>query len=180
MGASCAHRTTPRCTPCQPSPCAQKGCLRPIRPHGGNFSVSGSPKFHASVPTYPSLMRIRHARATGRLLRLGELLNPPERCLLVSSKLHRRSPAAAQQRRGQGARQRASELPPPPVLPPRAGRSTQRPRRAQGALLREAADEGRAPLAPIARRPPQPGRRGVAGPGRPVQGSAVACADSRR
>ena len=53
-------------------------------------------------------------------------------------------------------------------------------RRAQGALLREAADEIVRLLPPIARRPPQPGRRGVAGPGRPVQVSAVVCAASRR
>ena len=89
----------------------------------------------------PSSCASRTQGQPGGLLRLGKLQDPPERCLLVSGRLRRRSPAAAQQRRGQGALQRASELPPPPELPPGAGSSTQCPRCAQGALLREATDE---------------------------------------
>ena len=78
----------------------------------------------------------------GRLLSLGELQDPTQRRALVSGWLRRRAPATAQQRRGQGALQRATQLPPPPAFPPGAGSSSsQRPRRAQGALLREVADE---------------------------------------
>ncbi|CAE7301210.1 unnamed protein product [Symbiodinium natans] len=113
--------------------------------HGGNCAIV--------LPGIVSgAMRAQHAeevigaadaqkRQPGRLLSLGELQDPTKRRALVSGWLRRRAPATAQQRRGQGALQRATQLPPPPAFPPGAGSSSQRPRRAQGALLREVADE---------------------------------------
>ena len=105
----------------------------------------GNPKFRPCLPI-PSSCASRAQGQPGGLLRLSELQDPHERCLLVSGRLRRRSPAAAQQRRGQGALQRASELPPPPPC----GQQHAAPAaRARSAVAR-GCGRGRAPLAPIA------------------------------
>ena len=124
---------------------------------------------------------VKHARATWTAAQPRRAPGPNQ---AACPRLRLAAPARAGNRpTASRPRRAATRNPAAPTtgVPTRSGQQQlAAPSARAGSAVARGRGRGRAPLAPIVRRPPQPGRRGVAGPDRLVRGSAVVCAASRR